>query len=116
MEKLHAILQNPRIAQYKNTWKRLQNTVFGCNLELVQEKGLQLYQTRSHAVVRNNTLPAACIQKAVRMKTTDELYRKVRLSPRVPRVVLKSNSQSGQQDPQNQDARSSWDPSVYSKS
>ena len=45
------------------------------------------------------------------MKTTDELYQKVRLTPRVPRVVLKSNSQHGLQDPQNQDARSSWEPS-----
>ena len=45
------------------------------------------------------------------MKTTDELYQKVRLTPRVPRVVLKSNSQYGPQDPQNQEARSSCKPS-----
>ena len=42
------------------------------------------------------------------MKTTDEVHQKVRLTPRVPRVVLKSN---GLQDPLNQDARSSWEPS-----
>ena len=30
-----------------------------------------------------------------------KLYQKVRLTPRVPRVVPKSNSQYGQQDPQN---------------
>ena len=75
---------------YKNTWKRFQNTVLWCNLELAQrERGLQFHQTRSHAVVLYNTLPAACIEKAVCMKTTDELYQKVRLTPRVPRVVLK---------------------------
>ena len=50
------------------------------------------------------------------MKTTDELYQKVRLTPRVPRVVFKSHSQHGLQDPQNQDARSSWEPSSDSKS
>ena len=50
------------------------------------------------------------------MKTTDELHQKVRLTPRVPRVVLKSNSQYGLQDPQNQDARSFWEPSSGSKS
>ena len=50
------------------------------------------------------------------MKTSDELHQKVRLTPRVPRVVLKSNSQDGLQDPQNQDARSSWEPSSDSKS
>ena len=104
-------LTKPRIAPYKNTWKRFQNSVFWCNLELAQERGLQFYQTRSHAVVLYNTLPAACIEKAVCMKTTDDLYQKVRLTPRVPRLVSKSNSQHGLQDPQNQDARSSWEAS-----
>ena len=101
---------------YKNTWKRFQNTVRRRNLKLAQEKSLQFYQTRSHAVVLQNTLPAACFEKAVCMKTTDELYQKVRLTPRVQRVVLKSTSQCGVQDPQNQDARSSWEPSSDPKS
>ena len=48
-------------------------------------------------------MPAACTEKAVCMKTQDEVYQKVRLTPRVPRVVLKSNSHYGLQDPQNQD-------------
>ena len=39
------------------------------------------------------------------MKTQDELYQKVRLTSRVPQVVLKSNSQYGPQDPQSQKAR-----------
>ena len=85
----------PRIAPYKNTWKHLQNTVFWCNLKLAQEKDVQFYQTGSHAVVLYNTLPAACIETAVCMKTQDELYQKVPITPRVPRVVLKSNSQYG---------------------
>ena len=108
-------LTKPRIAPYKNTWKRRQNTVFWCDLKLAQERGLQFYQTRSHAVVLHNTLPAACIEKAVRMKTTEELYQKVRSTPSVPRVVLKSNSQYGLQDPQNQDERSSWEPPSEAK-
>ena len=49
-------------------------------------------------------------------ENSDEVYQKVRLTPRVPRVVPKSNSQYGQQDPQSQEARSSWDPSSDSKS
>ena len=73
-------------------------------------------QTRSHAVVLYNTLPAACIEKAACIKTSDELYQNVRLTPRVPRAVLKSNSQYGQRDPRSQEARSSWDPSCDSKS
>ena len=74
---------------YKNTWKRFQNTVFWCNLKLAQERGLQMYQTRSHAVVLGNILLAACIEIAVCMKTQDELYQKVRLIPRAPQCRAK---------------------------
>ena len=56
-------LTKPRMAPYKNTWTRLQYTVCWCNLKLAQGKGLQFYQTRSHAVVLYNTLPAACFEK-----------------------------------------------------
>ena len=89
--------------------------VFWWNLKIAQEKDLQIYEARSHTVVLCNTLPAACIEKAVCMKTQDEFYQKVRLTPRVPRVVLKSNSQYGPQDPQSQEARSPWEPSGDSK-
>ena len=54
------------------------------------------YQTRSHAIVLYDTLPAVCIEKVVCMKAKDVLYQKVRLTS-VPRVVLKSNSQIGLQ-------------------
>ena len=46
-------------------------------------------------------LPVECIETAVCMNTQDELCQEVRLTPRVPRVVQKSNSQYGLQDPQN---------------
>ena len=90
--------------------------VFWCNLKLAQERGSHFYQTRSHAVVLYNTLPTACIEKAVCMKIQEELYQKVRLTSRLPRVELKSNSQSGQQDQPDQEARSSWETSSDSKS
>ena len=109
-------LTKPRIAPYKNTWKRLQNTVFWCNVKLAQETSLQFYQTRSHAVVLCNTLPAACIEKAVCVKKSRWALPEVRFTPRVPQVVQKSNSQHGPQDPHCQDARSSWEPTSDSKS
>ena len=59
-----------------------------------------------------DTLFVVCIDKTVCVKTQEELHQKVRFTLRVPRVVLKSNSQ----DPQNQDARSSWEPSSDSES
>ena len=73
--------------KFDATWRPRQNTVYWCNLMLAQEKGLQFYQTRSHAYVLYNTLPAICIEKAVCMKTKEELYHKVFQSPRLPRVI-----------------------------
>ena len=115
-KKLHAILRNQGPCHTRILGNAFKKTENWCNLKLVQEKGLHFYQTRSHAVVLHDTLPAACIEKAVCTKTTDELHQKVRSTPRVPRVMLKANSQYGLQDPQKQDARSSWEPSSDSKS
>ena len=109
MEEIRCDLDKPRIALYKNTLRPHQNTVYRCNLKLAQKKRLQLYQTRSHAIVLHNTLSAICIVKAVCMKTKEELHHKVYQSPRLPRVVLKPNSQSGQQDQPDQEARKSSD-------
>ena len=109
VEETSCDLTKPRIAPSKNTWKLHQNTVYWCNLKLAQERGLQFYQTRSHAIVLDDTPPAVCIEKVVCMKTKDELYQKVRLTPRVPRVVLRSNSQIGR------DARTSCDQPSGSK-
>ena len=50
------------------------------------------------------------------MKSQEELHQRGRLTPNVPRVMLKSNSQYGLQDPQSQEARSSWEPSSDPKS
>ena len=53
-----------------------------------------------------DTLPAEFIEKAICMKTKDQLYQ--RESER-PRVVLKANSQCESQELPNQEARSSWE-------
>ena len=66
----------------RNTWRPHKNILYWCNLKHAQKRALQFYQTRSHAVVLNNILPAACIEKAVCMKTEEELYHKVFQSQR----------------------------------
>ena len=108
-------LTKPRVTPYKNTWKCLQNTVCWCILKLAQEKDLQFYQTRHMQSFSTTHYLQLAQGKAECMKTQEELYPKVRLTPREPRIVLKSNSQFGQQDLQNQDARSSLEPSSDSK-
>ena len=57
-------LSEARIAPYKNTWTRFQNTVFWCNLKLAHQRGRQSNQTRSNAVFLCDTLPAEFIEGA----------------------------------------------------
>ena len=109
MEEIRCDLDKPRVAPYKNTWRLHQNTVYWCNLKLTRKKGLQFHQTRSHAFVLYNTLPAICIETAVCMKSKVELYHKRYQSPKLPRVLLKPNSQSRQQDQPEQRTRRSLD-------
>ena len=97
--------KNRAIQKYLGT---IQNTLFRCNLKLAQPRGLQLCQTRSNAVILYDTLPAEFIEKAICMKTKDQLYQRESVILR-PRVVLKAHSQSGSQDLLVQDARSSWE-------
>ena len=58
------------------------------------KRGLQFYQTRSNVVILFDTLPAEFTEKAVCMKTKDQLYQRDSVILR-PRVVLRGDSQGG---------------------
>ena len=81
-------LNVPRRAQYlHNAWKRHQDAVYWVDINLAIEKGLTFYQTRSNAVILQETLPAYCFPK---VKTGEVLYEKVYMSPRPPpKISLK---------------------------
>ena len=99
-------LTNPRIAVYKNHWKRHQNPVFWCLLMVAQKKGLQFFLSRSNAIILYNTSLAICIEKVENMKSGKELYNKVYESPRLPqRAALKPNLYHGRQDSSNFEMR-----------
>ena len=60
------------------------------DINLAIAKGLKFYQTRSSAIILQETLPAYCIPKVVRMETGEVLYEKVYMSPRPPpKISLK---------------------------
>ena len=81
-------LNVPRHAQYlHNAWKRHQDAVYWVNINLAIEKGLKFYQTRSNAIILQETLPAYCIPKVVRIKTGEVLYEKVFMSLRPPTKI-----------------------------
>ena len=64
-------LNIPRHAQYlHNAWKRHQDAVFWVDINLAIKKGLTFYQTRSKAIIIQETLP-------VKMRTGEVLYEKV---------------------------------------
>ena len=70
----------PRRAQHLHSaWKKHQDAVFWIDI-----KGLTFYQTRSNAIILQETLPAYCIPKVVRLKTGEVLYEKSYVSPRPP--------------------------------
>ena len=64
-------LTKPRLASYKQKWKRHQDTVYWVDIQLAQRKGLKFYQTRCNAIILYDTLPAYCISKVVVMKSED---------------------------------------------
>ena len=84
-------LNVPRHAQYlHNAQKRHQYAVYWVDINLALKKGLQFFQTRSNAIILQETLPAYCIPKVVRMKIGEVLYEKVYMSPLPPpKISLK---------------------------
>ena len=84
-------LSVPRHAQYMHkAWKRHQNVVFWVDINLALKKGLKFHQTRSNAIILQETLPAYCIPKVVRKETGEVIYEKVKMSPRPPpKISLK---------------------------
>ena len=57
-------LNVPRHAQYlHNAWKRHQDAVYWVDINLAIKKGINIYQTRSNAIILQETLPAYCIPK-----------------------------------------------------
>ena len=58
-------LSEPRHAQYlQKAWKRHQNAVYWVDVNLPTKKGLTFYQTRSNAIILQETLPAYCISES----------------------------------------------------
>ena len=54
----------PRTVHHKSKWKASQNAVYWINLGKAQEKGLQCWQTRSHATTPCDSVPADCVEKS----------------------------------------------------
>ena len=73
-----------------SAWKKHQDAVFWVDINLSIKEGLKIYRTRSNAIILQETLPAYCIPKVVKMETGEVIYEKVFASPRPPpKISLK---------------------------
>ena len=64
--------------------------MYWVDIQLAQRKGLKFHQTRSNAIILNDTLPAYCIPKVVVVEPGEVIYEKVYASPRPPpKISLK---------------------------
>ena len=72
-EELSDDLSKPRKVHHHSKWKSRQDAVYWINLARAQEKGLQFWQTRSHAIIVDTSVPADCIYKVVSQQKGDEL-------------------------------------------
>ena len=85
-------LSVPRRAQHLHkAWKKHQDAVHWVDINFAFEKGLKFYQTRSDAVILQETLPAYCNPKDVRLKPGEVLYEKAYMSPRPPPKISLKN-------------------------
>ena len=79
-------LTKPRLASYKQRWKRHQDTVYLVEFQLAQRKGLKFFQTRCNAVIFYDTLPICCLECVV-TKSEELFTRKLYVSPRQPPTI-----------------------------
>ena len=77
-----------RHAQFLHkAWKRHQDAVYWVDINLALKKGLKFYQTRSKAIILQETLPACCVPKVVGMESGEVITEKACMSPRAPPMI-----------------------------
>ena len=61
-------LSKPRKVHFHSKWKPRQDAVYWIIFAQAQDKGLQFWQTRCHAVIENGSVPADCINQVISQK------------------------------------------------
>ena len=83
---MYHVVHNTCITHGRN----IKTLLFGSTSILRSGKGLTFFQSRSNAIILQETLPIYCILKVVRMETGEVIYEKVYMSPRPPpKISLK---------------------------
>ena len=82
-------LSKPRKLHCKSKWKFSHGAVNWIHLARAQEKGLQFWQTRSHATIVHDSVPADCIEKVLSENGDKTLYQRLSMLRPAPKIVLK---------------------------
>ena len=83
-----------------SNWKRNQDAVYWVKLSRAQDQGLPSWQTKSHATIVHNPVLADCIFKVISQNGDRILFERLSTPRPAPKVTLKSNWHSQQQQPQ----------------
>ena len=67
-EKPHDDFTVPQKASYVTKWKYYQNAVYLVRLSKAQDQGLEIWQTKSFAIMTNATIPGGCIDRVTSQK------------------------------------------------
>ena len=100
----------PREVHYRTKRNMYHNAVYWINLKSAQGRGLASWQTHSNASILDNSVPADGLEKMVHTKTEEILYKKIRLSPRLPRKKVLKSAWQVQNEGQVQHEGSTGDP------
>ena len=76
--------------------EKSQDAVYWVNLGRAWDRGLPLWQTRSNAVIVNNSVLADCVYKVISQKGERTLFERLSTPRPAPKIVLKSAWQSQQ--------------------
>ena len=83
-------LTKPRKVHNKPGWKHSQNAVYWIHLWRAQETGIAFWQTKSHAIITNSTVPPECIERVITQRSEMTIYQRSSTPRLAPRIVLKS--------------------------
>ena len=100
----------PQKVPHVTCWEHDENAVFWIRLPRAQDQGLQIWQTKSFAIMTHATIPGDCIDRVTSQNGERILFEKLETPILAPKVTLKRNwqSQRQQQPTSDTDVPSLW--------
>ena len=84
------ISRSPEKVHNKTGWKHSRNAVYWIHRVRAQEKGMTFWQTKSHAITTNSTLPTDCLERVISQRGEMTVCQRSSTPRLAPRIVLKN--------------------------